>query len=134
MGALLDLLLVGIGGAVGAALRYGLTGVVDRRGTGIFPWGTLAVNVSGAALLGVLAGALQISWPDAEGGAPWLLLAVGVLGSYTTVSSFSLQTFTLLRSGEPGRAALNTGLSFALCLVVAALGWGMGGALSGFGS
>lgn len=119
----LDFLLVGIGGAVGAVCRYRLTGLVDARGSGRFPWGTLAVNTSGALLLGILAGGLQVSQPEAETGAAWVLLAVGVLGSYTTVSSFSLQTFALLRSGETGRAMANTGLSFALCIAAAALGW-----------
>ena len=119
----IDFLLVGIGGAVGAACRYWLTGLVDARGSGTFPWGTLAVNTSGALLLGILAGGLQVSQPEAEAGAAWILLAVGVLGSYTTVSSFSLQTFTLLRSGETARAVANTGLSFGLCIAAAALGW-----------
>jgi fluoride exporter len=113
--------LVALGGALGAGARYWVSGLVDRRIGELFPWGTLTVNVSGAFLLGFLGGMA------AAGHVPpspaWTFLAVGVLGSYTTVSSFSLQTLALLRNGEFRRAGLNVFLSFALCLPAAVLGY-----------
>lgn len=120
---MIDLLLVALGGAIGACARFWLSGVVARRVGETFPWGTLVVNVSGAALIG-LAGARALT---ADGiaepwRATWLLVATGVLGSYTTVSSFSLQTLALARAGEAGRAALNVLASLGLCLAAAFAG------------
>jgi fluoride exporter len=117
----LELLLVAVGGALGGLARHGVAAAVDRRLGGTFPFGTLAVNASGAAAIGVLAGLLLA---DGRPGAPslWMGLVVGVLGSYTTVSSFSLQTLALARTGRARRAALNVAGSVALCLGAAALG------------
>jgi len=115
---------VALGGAIGGVLRYHVAGVVASRLGDRFPWGTLVVNVSGAALIGALAGLIPVR-PGIEGAASalWLVLAVGVLGSYTTVSSFSLQTLALLRAGDPGRAFANVIGSLALCLAAAMLGY-----------
>jgi fluoride exporter len=115
--------LVAVGGALGAGLRYGISGVVDRRIGELFPWGTLTVNVSGAVLIGILASAWHSGLPTGAFTAGWVFLVVGVLGSYTTVSSFSLQTLALARNGEIGRALLNVALSFALCPAAAAAGY-----------
>lgn len=115
------LLLVALGGALGGALRYGVSGWVARRVGETFPWGTLAVNTSGAFVLGLLMGA--------AGGLPvaqrelWLLFGVGVLGSYTTVSSLSLQTLLLARGGERGRALAYVGLSLAAGAAAVVGGW-----------
>jgi CrcB protein len=118
-----NILLVALGGALGGVARFWISGVVGRRYGETFPWGTLVVNVSGAACIGVLGRFLLTSDAPAAGPNPlWIVLVVGVLGSYTTVSSFSLQTLALLRAGEPMRAALNVGLSVVLCLSAAALG------------
>ena len=120
---------VALGGGLGSVARFWVSGVVAGRYGEIFPWGTLVVNVTGAAAIGVLAAALLA--PDAQ--APgthviahptlWAGLVVGFLGSYTTVSSFSLQTLALARSGETGRALGNIALSLGLCLAAAAGGW-----------
>jgi len=109
-------LAVVLGGAVGGIARFWISGVVARRYGEKFPWGTLVVNVSGATLIGVIAGLLlaRESQSIVEP-AVWAVLVIGVLGSYTTVSSFSLQTLTLLRSGEQGRAAANVVASVSLC-------------------
>ena len=117
----LHVLAVAIGGALGGALRFWVSGVVARRFGERFPWGTLVVNVSGAALIGAIAG-LVLAPGSHSIGQPtvWALLVVGILGSYTTVSSFSLQTLILLRSGEPGRAAANVAASVSLCPAAAA--------------
>jgi len=114
-------LAVVLGGALGGIARFWISGIVARRFGEKFPWGTLVVNVSGAALIGVAAGLLlargsqSIVEPTV-----WAVLVIGVLGSYTTVSSFSLQTLALLRSGERGRAAANVAASVCLCPAAAA--------------
>jgi fluoride exporter len=112
----IHVLAVVVGGAAGGMARFWVSGAVARRFGETFPWGTLVVNVTGAALIGVAAGLFlardmaSVSHPSA-----WALLVVGVLGSYTTVSSFSLQTLALLRAGQPGRAAANVAASVGLC-------------------
>lgn len=122
-GAVTALLLVAAGGALGACARFWLSGVVARRIGETFPWGTLAVNVSGACVIGLLAARFMTAdgvaepWREA-----WLGLVTGILGSYTTVSSFSLQTLALARAGEARRAALNVIASLGLCLAAAFAG------------
>jgi CrcB protein len=120
---MMEMILVALGGSLGACARFWLSGVVARRVGETFPWGTLVVNVSGAAVIGLLAARFMtvegIAAPWRE---TWLLLVTGVLGSYTTVSSFSLQTLALARAGESGRAALNVVASFGLCLSAALAG------------
>lgn len=119
-GHLTEIALVALGGALGGSARFALSGAVARRWGEAFPWGTLVVNVTGAALIGALAGLIA----PGPGAAPslWLLLVVGVLGSYTTVSSFSLQTMALARGGQIGAALANVAASVGLCLAACALG------------
>jgi fluoride exporter len=129
--ALLALLLVAAGGFAGTVARVWLTETVDMRWGDRFPAGTLAVNVTGALLIGVLAGTvLDPAAPAAAHSLLWLALAAGILGSFTTVSSFSLQTLALMRAGRTGTAMANIAGSLALCLASAALGVVIGGALS----
>src|SRR3989338_5851406 len=94
---------VGIGGALGSLLRFFLQGRIQVAHGGAFPWGTLAVNLAGSAAIGALAALFAAS------GAPSrqlrLFLMVGILGGFTTFSSFSLENLELLRAGE-GRLAL----------------------------
>ena len=126
------LLLVALGGALGACARFWLSGVVARRVGETFPWGTLAVNVTGALAIGLLAARfLTPQGVDAPWRETWLLLVTGMLGSYTTVSSFSLQTLALAREGEGGRAALNVLASVGLCLAAALAGHQAGRSLFG---
>jgi fluoride exporter len=129
---MIEMLLVALGGALGACARFWLSGLVARRLGETFPWGTLVVNVSGALVIGLLAARFL----TAEGIAPpwretWLLLVTGLLGSYTTVSSFSLQTLALARAGQPVRAALNVLASLGLCLCAAFAGHQAGLSLFG---
>jgi CrcB protein len=109
-----SLLLVAAGGAAGSVLRY-LVSVLaaGALGTG-FPFGTLAVNVAGSALIGVAAG-----W-GVSGGAR-LLLVTGLLGGFTTFSAFSLET-AALHARAPLLAALYVGASVVLGLAAFALG------------
>jgi CrcB protein len=126
--AALQFLTIAVGGAIGGILRVCVSEAVARRMGEGFPWGTLVVNVSGAALIGVAAG-ISVAWEWPVGGETtvWALLVIGVLGSFTTVSAFSHQTLSLLHRGEPGRAALNIAASLGLCLsAVAAAYLGVG--------
>jgi CrcB protein len=106
-----------VGSALGGGLRFWISGWIAERYGGAFPWGTLWVNVSGSLVIGFL-GAL--SNPDGRfllTPAARQLLMVGVLGGYTTFSSFSLQTLNLIQDGEWLQAAANVLLSVSLCLV-----------------
>jgi fluoride exporter len=110
------------GSAMGGMARYWLSGLVARHVGETFPWGTLVVNVSGALCVGLIFGAATAG--AAHVPAPLLQLAVvGFLGSYTTVSSFSLQTLQLARNGQWLPAAGNATLSAGLCLGAAWLGF-----------
>jgi CrcB protein len=124
------LILVALGGALGGVARFWLSGLVARRLGESFPWGTLAVNVTGSAALGMLAAVALDPADHTVLRLPlWLMLAVGVLGSYTTVSSFTLQTLALARAGEGWSALANVALSVTLCLAAATLGYGAANAL-----
>ena len=112
------LLLVALGSALGGAARYLLAGWVGDRLGGAFPWGTVLVNVSGSALIGVLAA--QEEWLSLE---TRQFLMAGVLGGFTTFSSFSLQTLRLAQEGDWVRAAANVLGSVALCLFAVAAGY-----------
>ncbi len=119
------LICVMLGSVLGGVARYFVSGFVARRVGETFPWGTLFINVSGALLIGIF-GALArdhaslFASPD-----PWLFAVTGFLGCYTTVSSFSLQTLSLARDGESGRAAGYVGLSVGLSIGAAALGFAL---------
>jgi CrcB protein len=110
------------GAGLGGLARWRVSEAVARRTGGRFPWGTLTVNISGCLLLGAF-GAAATTTPGFASPALWLFGAGGFLGSYTTVSSFSLQTLELLQMRAFGRAALNVALSLVLCLGATWLGW-----------
>lgn len=104
---------VAIGGALGAMSRYAISSQIARTlGTG-FPWGTLTVNLIGSFLMGLLAPVLlsKVSSPEIRS-----FLTVGLLGSLTTFSTFSMETVALYQRGEAGLAALNVGVSVAACI------------------
>jgi len=116
-------LLVALGSAIGGAARYWCSGFVAQRAGEVFPWGTLAVNVIGSFVIGALA---AMSEPDGRwylGSEARQFLMIGVLGGFTTFSSFSLQTLNLLRDGEWGYAAANVAVSLAACLIAVWLGF-----------
>lgn len=109
--------LVGTGGAIGAVLRHVVGQLVVRREKATtFPTATLVVNVVGSFVLGlvVLGGA-------GEGAA--LLIGTGVCGSFTTYSSFSVQTVVLAEDGRFGLAAANAAGNFALCALAVGVAW-----------
>jgi fluoride exporter len=119
------LISVVLGSVLGGTARYFLSGVIARRVGETFPWGTLSINVSGAFLIGIF-GALardNASWFAAPN--PWLFAVTGFLGCYTTVSSFSLQTLSLARDGEGGRAIGYVAISVALSIGAVAVGFAL---------
>jgi len=113
------------GSVLGGIARYFLSGVVARRVGETFPWGTLFINVSGSFLIGIFGGLAEdsaslMALPD-----PWLFAVTGFLGCYTTVSSFSLQTLSLARDGQNGRALGYAVVSVAFALAAAAAGFAL---------
>ena len=126
---LITSLWVAIGGAIGSVARFWLTEFSARLWGGEFPWGTIIANVTGSFLIGLIA-ALPVMGPrDLLGPMGRQFLMVGIMGGYTTFSSFSLQTLTMMQHGHVGKAALNVGGSVALCLIAVALGYALGAAV-----
>lgn len=107
---------VAIFGALGALSRYGLDLLIERRTASVFPFSTLAINLSGCVLAGAAVGALV----DRLHEPTWLTVGavVGFLGAYTTFSTFAYETHDLLRTSHVGLAVLN---------VVVSVGAGVGG-------
>ena len=110
-----NLFFVGIGGFLGAVLRYLISGYIQDLSHRIdFPYGTLAVNIVGCFLIGVLSQLVELQFEiTAE---IRLLLMVGVLGSFTTYSTFSNETITLLQDQRAALALINIGLHLVLGL------------------
>jgi len=113
---------VAIGSALGGPARYFVSGLVGRNIGETFPWGTMAVNVTGSFAIGLIAAAASVAGLLPEPVA-WQFAATGFLGAYTTVSSFSLQTLALMRDGQALRAGANVVLSVLICLSAVALGY-----------
>jgi CrcB protein len=99
------ILIVMLGGAVGAAFRYQISAVALRNLGPQFPWGTWIVNLLGGLLMGILAGALVKQFTPEQGEPLRLLMGVGVLGGFTTFSAFSLETANMLIRGQTTLAA-----------------------------
>lgn len=119
------LLLVGLGGFAGASCRYLVVSAAQRWfPLAVLPWGTLAVNVAGCALIGLLAAFAEARAVLGDG--TRLLLFTGLLGGFTTFSAFSLETLHLWRDGHASTAALHVGLHLLLCLGAVAAGDGLG--------
>ena len=114
---------VAIGGAVGSMLRCGIANAIEHRTVGAFPWGTVVVNVVGSFIIGFLfvftidhgRFALSPMWRN--------LIFTGLLGGFTTFSTFSVQTIALVKFGQPALALWNVLGSVATCLAACAAGW-----------
>jgi CrcB protein len=114
------ILLVAVGGAVGSVARYLMASGIQTATSGDFPLGTVLVNVLGCFLIGILY-VLLVARPDPRQDLRALLM-VGVLGGFTTFSSFSLETVTMAMNGNFGGATLNVVISVVACLVGTILG------------
>jgi CrcB protein len=114
---------VALGSVLGATARYFISGLVARRVGETFPYGTLLINVTGAFVIGIFGDLAADKASLFAGPDPWLFAVTGFLGAYTTVSSFSLQSLSLARDGEGGRAVLYVAVSVALSLAAASLGF-----------
>ncbi len=121
---LLNYLAIAIGGAIGACLRFALSEWMLHLFGRAFPFGTLLVNILGSFVIGLLYGLLiteQIS-PN-----PWrIFIGIGVLGAFTTFSTFSMDTVLLLQQGDWLKAVVNVVLNVVLCLTLAWLGLKLG--------
>jgi CrcB protein len=113
---------VALGGALGSMARFGCSGFVATHIGETFPWGTLLVNASGSLIIGFFA---TLTGPDGR----WLassgtreFVMIGLCGGYTTFSSFSLQTLSLVQEDQWFRAGANVLASVAVCLVAVWLG------------
>jgi fluoride exporter len=120
--AITHAVMVGIGGLLGALGRYGLSGLIHRfPGTSGFPYGTLVVNLLGCLLIGVAAGLMegrQMFSPELR-----VFALIGVLGGFTTFSTFGYESFMLLRDGEYVRMMANVGMHVIAGLALVWLGY-----------
>jgi CrcB protein len=117
-----QLMIVGAGGFIGSVLRFMIGGWVQRlAAAGVFPYGTLVVNVVGCLLIGFLGGVAE--YRQALEPAQRLFLMIGVLGGFTTFSAFAFETIGLMQDAQMFKAALNTGLQVIMGFTAAYVGY-----------
>ncbi len=124
----MPLVMIALGGAAGATLRYVIDAFVSDRAGGAFPWGTLVVNVSGSLILGMLF-ALTVErgvLPAAVRGP----VLIGFIGAYTTFSTLMLESWRLIEDGSVGLALANLVASSVLGLLAVLVGLVIGRALA----
>ncbi len=115
-----EILLIACGGAIGATGRWAMGLAVTRALGSRYPYATLTVNVVGSLFIGIV---LELGErTPAVTPAMRLLLATGLMGAFTTFSTFSFETLRLLRAGDYGPAMLNAAGNVVLCLIACALG------------
>lgn len=115
-----QLLLIAAGGAVGSILRYLVSLVVYSLFGRVFPYGTLIVNISGCLIMGLLTSLLFERITEAT--ELRALLLIGLLGGYTTFSSFAIETLTLAENGQLLLAVSNVFFSVVMCLFAVWIG------------
>jgi len=111
---MMQLLFIALGGALGAVLRFIVSNAVYATTGRDFPYGTLTVNIVGSLLMGILYVVLVERFAVAGEWRAFLL--VGLLGAFTTFSTFSIETLTLIENGAHARALMNMLLSVVLCV------------------
>lgn len=120
----MGILAIAAGGALGAVLRYLISGWVQGLGGTRFPWGTLAVNATGSFALGLLmAGLLEHAAADSSVRTFW---TIGVLGGFTTFSTFSYETLVLISIGDWSAGITNVAANLGLGLAAALVGLRIG--------
>ena len=109
-----------LGGAIGTALRYSISLYFSGDG---FPWATLSVNMIGSLLLGIIAVALtqELISQDVA-----LILGTGVLGAFTTMSAFSVETLNMFQNQQASSAIIYIAMTMVICPILAFLGWKIG--------
>jgi CrcB protein len=120
---LINVLLVGAGGFIGAIARYGVIAGVGKLISPSFPWGVLTANIIGSLLIGILAGigeSRHFFSTEAR-----LLIFIGALGSFTTFSSITNDTMALVRASNYVEALANIALSLVLGLTAVAIGYAL---------
>ena len=119
---LINAALVGSGGFLGSVFRYGLSGLVHRQASlTTVPYGTLVVNLLGCLVIGVLAGLVesrQLFGPEFR-----RFALIGLLGGFTTYSTFGYETFAMIRGAEYLRAVANVGIQVVLGLALVGVGY-----------
>ena len=120
-------LAVALGGGIGAAGRYGLDRLIERRSFSVFPWSTFTINVSGCLVIGFLIATVV----DRDVGPSWLRvgLVLGVVGGYTTFSTFAQETLDLLEESRPLLALAYAAGSVSLGVVAVVVGTMLGRAV-----
>jgi len=116
----MNILLVFAGGGIGAVARYWMQGIVYRFVNGMFPYGTVAVNVLGCFVIGLLVTGMEDRFmvnPSLR-----IFMTIGILGGFTTFSSFSFETIALLQEGEVLFGMLNILASIVICLSATYIG------------
>jgi len=120
----MNAVVVGSGGFLGAVARYGLSGLVQRHvPLRTFPYGTLVVNLLGCLVIGVIAGLVesrQLFGPEFR-----TFVLIGILGAFTTFSTFGYETFAMIRDDAYIRAVANVGMHVTLGLALVWLGYAL---------
>ena len=113
-------LYIAAGGSIGALLRYAISGLPHRYLESVFPWGTLLVNMIGCFAIGLLWGAFEETTvsPNIR-----TFIFIGILGAFTTFSSYSIESFSLFRDGEVKLALANILISNIVCITLCFLGF-----------
>lgn len=114
------IILLVTGGAVGTLARYGLSGLTHTIFGGTFPYGTLAVNLAGSFLIGLLWGFVEVGNINSS---MRTFIFIGILGGFTTFSSYALETLNLVRDGESKMALANIMATNILGLILVFLGF-----------
>lgn len=117
---MIKLAIIALGGAIGAIMRYSISGFFHQQTKAIFPLGTLIVNLSGSFLIGFLWGLFEYS---AVSHNTRNFIFIGILGAYTTFSTFCLENFNLFRDGEFNQAFLNILLSNFMGIILVFAGF-----------
>jgi CrcB protein len=132
---MIELLVVAVGGGVGAAARFMVDGEIRARHNGGFPWGTFVVNVTGSFLIGLFATLFFTLLPvGAPSSTAWLLqgaLTTGLCGGYTTFSTSTVESVRLAQSGRMRLALANSLGTLMVTVTAAGLGIGLGMAVGG---
>lgn len=117
---MLNFVVVFVGGGIGAAIRYWMDGAVQRWTGSTFPYGTFVINSLGCLMIGILMTTLEERFlvnPSLR-----IFLTIGILGGFTTFSTFSYETIEMMRSAEYYFAAVNVSLTVFTCLAATYVG------------